>query len=149
MSSAKYNRHPFPSRANFRARVYHAAEVLRSGREWDHAFETCFEMHDGDQVGAALLLLAVSDPKLRDALATHFHLAGAAWQRSRDLLAHLLTLDSLAKDAVTQARREIERFAAQRGQPVDLTPEGVQLVIPGCERRADKDGNPPRQLPLF
>lgn len=38
---------------------------------------------------------------------------------------------------------------AQRRRPTELTPEGEQYVIPGCERRTTAAGTAPAQGSLF
>lgn len=57
-------------RHGFRARVAHAAHVIRENGEAGQDFDTCFEMWDGDAVAVALwrmskydMLLAMNLPK--------------------------------------------------------------------------------------
>lgn len=54
--------------AAFRYRVHYAARCLMQGRTHTRAFDTCFEMGDGDEVVAALMQRARHTPRLDQAL---------------------------------------------------------------------------------
>lgn len=53
---------------NFAGRVKLAASYILQGRRTTRTFDTCFEMHDGDVVAAALYRRAENNPKLAEAL---------------------------------------------------------------------------------
>lgn len=49
---------------NFRGRVAYAAQVIAHGGVNTRAFDSCFEIDDGDEVAVAILRRARKNPKL-------------------------------------------------------------------------------------
>lgn len=107
--------------ADFNARVTLAAQTIARGGETSRKFDTCFEMHDGDAVVAALVRRARSNPVLAknlpryisadslaaapQNLADHENLTG--WARELRLKAqedHLKWLAKMDAEATAQWR---------------------------------------------
>ena len=62
---------------NFAGRVNLAATVIASGGRPSRSFDTCFEMHDGDAVAAALVRRSLNNERLAANLFRYIGEAGA------------------------------------------------------------------------
>lgn len=96
---------------NFSGRVNYAAAVIVQGRRTSRSFDTCFEMHDGDAVVAALVRRSRSNPLLAanlfrylcedSAIATEARLAGRK-------------LSDAAREMRAKAKAEFETWIASQ-----------------------------------
>jgi len=128
---------------NYSGRVTLAARYISSGRETARDFDTCFEMYDGDAVALSLLRMATDSPQGPLAKNLWKYLCKDSVEGASAKYSHIDTKD-LPKLAASL------RNASQRGSrsafATELTPEGEQTVIPGCEKN-EAPGD--RQLDLF
>jgi hypothetical protein len=138
----------------FQGRVDRAAAHIASGRPITRSLDNCFENFDGDAVAHALFRRAAHNPDGRLAQNIGDYLCGDACEAAQRDGPHM-TLDELramslknfrdSRAAWARAMAEQEkRNAAYRA---DMTPEGEQYVIPGCERDSEQGGT--KQLDLF
>lgn len=118
--------------ANFTGRVNLAALIISQGREASRSFDNCFENYDGDAVAVALYRRAQKNPKL----------AANIWR----YLCRQSVTECAAKNAHRRNLSAWSRELVRRDYPTELTPEGEQTVIPGCEKNAAPGK---RQLDLF
>lgn len=112
----------------FAYRVDFAARVISSGqRSTTRAFDTCFEMYDGDAVAVALYRRSRRNPKLRANIwryLTRAHIVALAWKHRRKSRADLATwaadLRRKAKEASARmmAARDAER-AEKKGRVIE------------------------------
>lgn len=140
---------------NFAGRVNLAALYISEGRDSSRSFDTCFEMDDGEAVGLALYRRAQKTPD--GALARNLsrylqpeHLeANAARNAHRqNLAAWARELRERADKARTARLAEYVAKRTAQAYREEPTPAGIQLCIPGCERRPPDNGKP-AQLSLF
>jgi hypothetical protein len=146
---------------NYAGRVSLAAFYISQRRESSRAFDTCFEMYDGDAVAVALWRRAQAKPNsdLAGFLRCYLNMADieklatanahrknlTAWARELRAEGERATAAMFAElEARSAARREAE---ARTAYATELTPAGEQAVIPGCERQPV--AGKPAQLSLF
>jgi len=100
--------------ASFAGRVSYAAEAI-TRREDSRAFDSCFEMFDGDFVVAALMRRAQTDPQLQAGILRLFIKApdfeAVPWQATAKALAHLP--DHGLEDAARKARAAAQKQSAE------------------------------------
>lgn len=145
---------------NFAGRVSLAAFYISQRRESSRAFDTCFEMYDGDAVAVALFRRAQKNPRsdLAGFLECYLNLTDTEKLATEN--AHRKNLTAWARELRAEGERalaamfaELEARSAARREaeastyPSDLTPIGEQLVIPGTERQPV--AGKPAQLSLF
>lgn len=141
---------------NFAGRVNLAALYISEGRNSSRSFDTCFEMYDGAAVGLALMRRAEKNPDSPLARNLWLYLgrehaeANAAENGHRANLAawaRELRADGERSSRAMFAKLEADRQTrAAETYRTELTPDGEQLVIPGCERNLAPAA---RQLDLF
>lgn len=139
--------------ASFAKRVQRAAAHIGAGRPITRSLDNCFESYDGEAVAHALFRRAARNPETKLAQNLQQYLCGEANEAARingpnmthdDLRALSLKNFRDAREQWARMRRDQEkRNASYRAE---LTPEGEQSVIPGCERNASPKA---RQLDLF
>ena len=107
--------------ANFKGRVNLAASYIAAGRQSTRTFDTCFEMHDGDVVAAALVRRAAANPagKLASNLFKYIGEEGA--KAAAATLSSVATGDLPA--AAANVRREAEKqfkawMESRKPQPI-------------------------------
>ncbi len=145
---------------NFSGRVNLAALYISTGRKTTRSFDTCFEMYDGDAVATALYRRALADPDgplsrnlsrylgletvTATAMANTHRKNLAAWARE-------LRAEGERSTAAMLAKMQADREARNAPTPYreELTPHGIQLAIPGCERVAAPGKPATAQLSLF
>lgn len=140
---------------NFAGRVNLAALYISEGRDSSRSFDTCFEMDDGEAVGLALHRRAQKNPDgaLARNLSRYLRPEHLAENAARN--AHRVNLAAWARELREDADRarkarwaEYEARRAAEAYREEPTAAGLQLVIPGCERRPLDNGKP-AQLSLF
>ena len=100
--------------ASFAGRVAYAIEGIKR-REDSRAFDSCFEMHDGDFVVTAIMRRAQTDPELQAGIIRLFinatDLESVPWNRAATALAHLS--DHALEDAARKARADANAQCAE------------------------------------
>jgi hypothetical protein len=127
----------------FRERVTHAARAIMSGYRagfdgfdatQTRAFDTCFEMYDGDAVVTALIRKAEHDPEFKTALTGYLTPNAEHWQATAAKYARLKDreLPKLSRLLIAKAEsvREAE-FHALTG-PVEEPPDADAHLQPEC-----------------
>lgn len=82
-----YHNEAFAERVNF------AANYIRNGRPTSRTFDTCFEMHDGDAVIAALIRKGRADPAGKLAANLFKYIGRTKAEETERGLAHIETRD--------------------------------------------------------
>lgn len=142
---------------NFAGRVNLAALIISQGRQTSRSFDGCFENFDGDAVATALYRRAKRSPESKLALNLWRYLGRDSVEPLALDNAHRTNLAQWARELRAENRAamaaHLAELAARRSPqafPTELTPEGEQTVIPGCERNAaPATPGRPRQLDLF
>ncbi len=100
----------------FSERVNLAAAYIAAGRSTTRTFDTCFEMHDGAAVAAALLRRAEKNPQGNLARNLFKFLSESVVRQDAEALAHVPTRDlpRAAAEIRAKAREEFEAFMARR-----------------------------------
>lgn len=126
----------------FGERVRLAAAYITSRRPTTRAFDTCFEMYDGDAVGVALLRRAEADPTGPLAVNLWQYLGEKSVRAAAARLAHVPTAKLAAEarrlrhEGHAERDAQIEAMWAERAEPkTELTEIGEQYVMPGCEKK--------------
>lgn len=105
----------------FRERVEHAARAIAGGT-WEatqtRAFDTCFEMYDGDLVVTALIRRGRRDPVFDAALTTYLTPNREHWEKTAAEYADVpdRQLPALSRHTIRQAIRHREKEYARRLQ---------------------------------
>lgn len=138
-----------PWHSDFQARVNLAASYISAGRSTSRKFDSCFENDDGDEVATALLRRVRRNPETQLSQNIWRYLARETCEAAADRLAHVEDLAAHAAETRAQARAAFDRMMREKypeTYKTELTPEGEQTVIPGCERNASPKAT---QLDLF
>ena len=95
----------------FQYRVNYAAKVISQGGNTTRAFDSCFEMYDGEEVATILYRRSLKNPRLRENIWKR--LCEKTVMESVAKLSHISTRDMPKQAAETRSRRALAAAAWQ------------------------------------